>query len=275
MDNTKAARTVEVATGSVAGRVHRRLGRPNQDAVAWRLGSGGLVMVVCDGCGSGARSEVGAELSARLWLRALAARVDAGAAIDAELFAAAGDEVLDHLATLCAALGCASHEARAELVVSHLLATALCAIVTAEVAAVHALGDGVIGLGREQRLIGPFADNQPPYLALGLVGDRPVGETWIADAAVGSAVLATDGAGPLLGGAPWDLLDAAGPGADPLYRNPAALTRKLGLLAEDTTAIDWDARRVERRPALLDDDTTIALARWTCPRASAVGGGRS
>lgn len=251
----------EVATGSVAGRVHRRLGRPNQDAVAWSRGDRGLVMVVCDGCGSGARSEVGAELTARLWLRALRERVEAGAAVEPALFAAAGDQVLDVLAALCAALGCDSTSARTELVVSHLLATALCAVVTRDQAAVHAQGDGVVGLGREQRVIGPFPDNQPPYLALGLVGERTPGETWFADATVGSALLATDGAAPLVVAQPGsDLLDAAG--ADALYKNPAALTRRLGLLAEDATTIDWDARRVERRPALLDDDTTIALARW-------------
>ena len=251
---------VELATGSVAGRVHRRLGRPNQDAVAWHRGGHGLVVVVCDGCGSGARSEVGAELGARLWLRALRDRVEAGAAIDEALFTAAGDQVLDALAALRAALGGAAAPARTELVVSHLLATSLCAVVTPTRAAVHAQGDGVIGLGREQRVIGPFADNQPPYLALALVGERLPGVTWLADADVGSALLATDGAGPLVTGAARGLLDAAG--ADALYKNPAALTRRLGLLAEDATTIDWDARRVERRPALLDDDTTIALARW-------------
>ena len=260
MDDTKA---VEVATGSVAGRSHRRVGKANQDAVAWRRGGRGLVMVVCDGCGSGARSEVGAEVGARLWLRALGERVEAGAVIDEALFAAAGDEVLDHLAALCAILGAPAGEARRELVGSHLLATSLCAVITRARVAVHALGDGVVGLGREQRVIGPFPDNAPPYLALGLIGERPRGETWSADAAVGCALLATDGAVPLLTGAGAcpELVDAAD--AEPLYRNPAALTRRLGLLAEDATSIDWDAGRVERSPALLDDDATIALARWS------------
>jgi hypothetical protein len=257
---------VEVAVGSVAGRTHRRMGKPNQDAVAWRRGRRGLVMVVCDGCGSGARSEVGAELTARLWLRTLGERLDAGAAIDDALFDAAGDEVLDHLAALCAIAGSPAGAARVDLVASHLLATSLCAVITRERAAVHALGDGVVGLGRAQRVIGPFADNQPPYLALGLIGERPRGETWIEDAAVGSALLATDGAMPLVTGvaiaAGLDLVDPEGASAELLYRNPAALTRKLGMLAEDATAIDWAACRVERTPALLDDDTTIALARW-------------
>ncbi len=249
---------VEVATASVAGRVHRRLGRPNQDAVAWRQGPRGLVIVVCDGCGSGARSEIGAELTARLWTRALAERLAGGAVVEPALFAAAGDEVLDHLAALCASLGCGDDAARGELVGSHLLATSLCAVVDREHAAVHAIGDGVLGLGREQRVVGPFPDNAPPYLAHGLVGARPAGETWVASAEVGSVVLATDGAAALAT-SHHALLDAT---SDQLYRNPAALGRRLALLAEDATTIDWDAQRVDRRPALLDDDTTIALARW-------------
>lgn len=253
----------EVATGSVAGRLHRRLGRPNQDAVSWRLGPGGLVVVVCDGCGSGARSEVGAELTARLWLRALAARVDGGAAVDEALFATAGDEVLDHLAAFAAALAGTGDAERTALISSHLLATSLCAVVTADLVGTHAIGDGVVGLGLQQRIHGPFPDNQPPYLALGLLGRRPTGETWLADATVGSLVLATDGATPLVAATgELDLLDAID---DRLHRNPQALTRRLGLLADDAITIDWDARRVARRPAVLDDDTTIALARWRTP----------
>jgi hypothetical protein len=256
----------EVATGSVAGRTHRRMARPNQDAVAWWRGERGLVMIVCDGCGSGARSEVGAELTARLWLRALGERLAAGADVDEALFASAGDEVLAGLAAVCALLAGPDAAARRELVASHLLATSLCAVVTRERAAVHAHGDGVVGLGRERRVIGPFADNQPPYLALGLVGERPAGDTWLADADVGCALLATDGALALVddaAGSAGELLDPEHADAARCYRNPATLTRRLGLLAEDTTAIDWAAGKVERGAALLTDDTTIALARWS------------
>ena len=67
----------EVAAGSVAGRMHRRLARPNQDAVSWIRARRGVVLVVCDGCGGAPRSEVGAALGARLWSRALVERLDA------------------------------------------------------------------------------------------------------------------------------------------------------------------------------------------------------
>src|SRR5687768_3993005 len=89
--------STEVAAGRGAGRTHRRLSRPNQDAVAWTRTARGVVLVVCDGCGGAPRSEVGAALGARLWSRALAERLEGGAAADAALFEAAGADVIAHL----------------------------------------------------------------------------------------------------------------------------------------------------------------------------------
>src|SRR4051794_26892607 len=67
----------EVAAGSVPGRDHLGrgnllAGRNNQDAYAWSCSEAGLVAVVCDGCGGGRHSEVGAQLGARLLVTALA-----------------------------------------------------------------------------------------------------------------------------------------------------------------------------------------------------------
>ena len=56
----------EVAGGTVIGTDHLAVGRPNQDAYAFRAEGRCLAAVVCDGCGSGARTEVGAALGARL-----------------------------------------------------------------------------------------------------------------------------------------------------------------------------------------------------------------
>ncbi len=244
----------EVAAGSVAGRVHRRLARPNQDAVTWDRTRRGVVLVVCDGCGGAPRSEVGAALGVRLWSRALSARLDAGAAVDAALFEAAGGDVLAHLAALVAAMA----DDPAAVVADHLMFTSLAAVVTPEAVAVHAIGDGVIAIGDVRHEVGPFPDNAPPYLARALLGERPAGVTWTADPReVDLVAIASDGAGALP-----ELRALA---ADVVFRNPAALTRRLSLLAEDAVEIDWDERRVVRRPALLDDDTTIAIARWSRP----------
>ncbi len=242
----------EVATGSVAGRVHRRMARPNQDAVSWIRTRCGVVLVVCDGCGGAPRSEVGAALGARLWSRALADRLDAGAAADATLFEAAGDDVIVRLRELSGAMAADP----TAVVIDHFMFTSLAAVITPEVIAVHAIGDGVIALGDAIRVVGPYPENQPPYLAQALVGPRPAGLTWLADPReIDRVAIASDGAGALP--------DLTGLAADIVFRNPAALTRRLSLLAEDQVEIDWDARRVVRTPALLDDDTTIAMARWS------------
>ena len=144
------------------------------------------------------------------------------------------------------------------VIVEHFMFTTVAAVVTAERVLVHAIGDGVVVLGDAVQLIGPFPDNQPPYLAQALLGGRAAGSTWVADPReIDRLIIASDGAGALAGGELTALV------SDLAFRNPAALTRKLSLLAEDTTEIDWDARRVERRAALLDDDTTIAMARWS------------
>ena len=250
--------TIEIAAGSVAGRVHRKLCRPNQDAVAWRrLAGGGAVLVVCDGCGGAARSEVGAALGARLWTEALGRRLDGGAAVDEALFDGAGGDVLARLGALAEGMG-----APATAVVEHFMFTTIAAVVSPARVAIYAVGDGVFSLGEAVHVIGPFADNQPPYLAQALLGAPAPGSIWFADPReIDRVVIATDGAGALVGGI-WASAGLTGLASDVIFRNPAALTRKLALLAEDRVEIDWDARRVDRRAALLDDDTTIAVARW-------------
>ncbi|MFN7131809.1 MAG: protein phosphatase 2C domain-containing protein, partial [Myxococcales bacterium] len=70
--------TLQIAAGSVIGRLHANAGRNNQDAFDVSVGPEVAVAVVCDGCGSGARSEVGAVLGARLLTAAL--RTEAAAA---------------------------------------------------------------------------------------------------------------------------------------------------------------------------------------------------
>ena len=61
----------ELAAGSIRGREHLRLGRNNQDAYAILSNEQYTVAVVCDGCGSGQHSEVGAQIGARLTIESL------------------------------------------------------------------------------------------------------------------------------------------------------------------------------------------------------------
>ena len=257
-DEAAVGGDLAIAVGSVAGWVHRRVGRPNQDAAQVVRTAAGVAIAVCDGCGSGKRSEIGATFGARLWTRALAERLVAGPMTAADLGEVA-DVVLDRLAVVAATLG----DDRVEVTREHFLFTSLVAVVTDTQVVVGAIGDGVIGLGDVVHVLGPFADNAPPYLTEAWFGQRRELATWTRGKdEIDRLILATDGAGPLVA-PPRDspsLAELADEGA--IYRNPYALERRLRLLADDGLQIDWDAHRTYRRAALLDDDTTAVCVRW-------------
>ncbi len=264
-NDAAAAPIIRAAAGAVVGRSHRRLGRPCQDAWALAQTEAVAVAVVCDGCGSGGRSEVGAAIGARLYARAVTAAVGEGATLaDERTWIAIRDRVIAQFAPLVAAMG----DDPVAIVREQFLFTALCAAFTAEHAVVMAIGDGVFAIDGEVRTLGPFADNQPPYLGYGLVGTAPaltVFEVREA-AAVRTLLIATDGAEGFVDGA----IDAAGEPIGPLtqflagdrwFANPDALRRRLAVINSELTAIDHARGAIVRRGAPLDDDTAIAVLR--------------
>lgn len=243
---------VRAAAAAVAGAHHRRTGRNGQDAAATWTGPGAGVAVVCDGCSAGAGSEVGARLGAELVIAAASRELARGARAGAIWPA-----VQEHVAGTLGRLAAAMSGDRTRIVRDHFLFTIVAAAYAGDEVAVWALGDGAYALGGRARVLGPFPDNQPPYLAYTLLGDAPAPHLEVADARCGSVLVATDGAAELG-------LDALGP-ADAHLRHPDALRRRLAVLARADERIDWDARRVERRPAALQDDGAVALLRWGRP----------
>lgn len=161
-----------LAGGSVTGRRHRQLGRNNQDAFCWRESSLATVAVVCDGCGSGAHSEIGAGLGARLVANAMLRQLQraesdiAGdvAALEPEIvLERTRQEVLKRLRVLSRAMG--AREALGEC----LLFTVVGVWLGRREAIFFALGDGALWINGEEIALGPFPDNAPPYLAYGLL----------------------------------------------------------------------------------------------------------
>jgi hypothetical protein len=259
-----------VAAGSVVGRAHRRLGRGNQDQFASLALGGGLVAVVCDGCGSGARSEVGAALGARLWAAAIAERIGLGVDLDDdELWCGARDAVTERLRDLAAAMGGALDATVRE----HFLFTSVIAACTADRVALAAIGDGVIAIDREVRVLGPFEDNQPPYLGYGILGEPPPFTTRIVRNAddVQALLIASDGAEAFVDGALRDAGDeeigtlAQFTGSARWFGNPDALRRRLAVINREEVGIDWDRGALDRRGAPLEDDTTIVVLRRGAP----------
>ena len=203
-------------------------------------------IVVCDGCSSGANSEVGAKLGARVLIGMLAARLRVGAQLD---WAAVRADLVQVFATLLEQLP----GDRALAIREHFLFTVVAAVVTHDGLAVWAMGDGIYAIGDRMRQLGPFEDNQPPYLAYDLLGDPQRAHLDVVAPTSGTIAIATDGALEL------DLPKFA---ADRFVDHPDTLRRELAILARGSDRIDWDERRVARIPAAIQDDCAIGVVRW-------------
>jgi hypothetical protein len=267
----------EFAAGSVAGRGHRLAGRNNQDAYCCLNDQGYTVAVVCDGCGSGVQSEVGAQLGARLVAHALlrrAPRLKCQKPSCAEsLLEQVRKVVLARLMVLSEAVG----EEPSQFIGSHFLFTVVGALFTPTVAMFFSLGDGVLVIDGEEIPLGPFADNAPPYLAYGLVETTlewanpellrfqvhrvvPLDE-------LRSFLLGTDGV--------LDLKKCAArnvPGKDEIvgplsqfwredrfFNNPDMTRRRLAGINRDALVRTGESPRCEI--GLLQDDTTLIVGR--------------
>ncbi len=242
---------IRVTGAAVTGARHLRTARNGQDAAAVWACEGTGAVVVCDGCGSGGSSEVGARLGAQLVIAALAQRLEAGGSpADPQLWDGMRSEVVERIAGLAAAMG----GDLAQRIHEHFLFTVVAAAIRGDDAAVWAVGDGVYASAGRTRELGPFADNEPPYLAYDLLGMPQIAHhEAVVSATGGVIVVATDGVAEL------------GLDAIPVERclaHPDALRRQLTVLARGAETIEWDARRVVRTPALLQDDGAVAILAW-------------
>jgi hypothetical protein len=236
--------TISRAAAAVTGARHVRTARNGQDAAAaWTSGDVG-VAVVCDGCGGGASSEVGARLGAQLVLRLV--REELARTRPGEVWPAVRERLVSELARLVDALG----GDRATVIHDHFLFTIVATAWAGDEIAVWALGDGGYVLGDRSRILGPFADNQPPYVGYDLLGAPQPAHLELADASCGLVMVASDGAAEV------GLEQFA---RRELAAHPDALRRRLTVLARGVERIDWEARRIDRAPAPLQDDGAVAL----------------
>ena len=240
---------MDTIIASVTGARHLRVARNGQDAAAAASGPGWAAAAVCDGCSAGAYSEVGARLGAALAVAALARRLAEGGSGD--VWADVQAEVIAALAALADRMG----EDRVRAVVDHFLFTIVAVAATRDAASVWAIGDGAYSFGRcgDTRVLGPFADNQPPYLGYALLGDAPRAHVETAPAGTQIVAVATDGA--------LDLAGDVARFAQPRYLDHADRARReLSVLARGREVIEWDERRVVRT-AELQDDCAVAVVR--------------
>ncbi|KYF80071.1 hypothetical protein BE17_14640 [Sorangium cellulosum] len=263
----------QIAGGTVAGTDHLAVGRPNQDACAYRSEGGCLAAVVCDGCGSGARSEVGAALGARLVTEQVLGALRRGGDIESpETWEEVRRGTLAPLRAVADGMG----GSLAEVVSTYFLFTVVGLAISGDTACTFSLGDGLIALGDELLRLGPFPRNEPPYLAYGLLDRPPGGEAprftvhrAFPASALGTALLGTDGALDLLESSSRQLPGGGGEVGplsrfwedDRYFRNPDAVRRRLALINRQVARPVWNEERMEREGGLLRDDTTLVIVR--------------
>ncbi|HZJ63240.1 MAG TPA: protein phosphatase 2C domain-containing protein [Kofleriaceae bacterium] len=243
--------TISARGAAVSGARHLRMARNGQDAVATWTGDGAGAIVVCDGCSAGHSSEVGARLGAQLVIAAVTARLRGGESPGA-LWAGVRAQVAAVLGQLAEAMP----GDRAAAIREHFLFTIVAAVAAGGEASVWAIGDGAYAFGDRMRELGPFTDNQPPYLAYDLLGMPQPARLETIAARAGSVMVATDGAAEL------GLAELAGLVDEAMLAHADGLRRRLTVLARGGERVDWEARRVVRTPAALQDDGAIAVLRW-------------
>lgn len=267
----------ELAAGSIAGRNHQRTGLNNQDAYYGFSSSEATIAVVCDGCGSGAHSEVGAKIGARSVAEAIRRSLwnqPPDYPLDSAFLEAVRREVLVQLQNLAQAMGGDGDAVDKQIVYDYFLFTIIGALLTPRGAMVFSLGDGVIIVNGKPLFLGPFPDNAPPYLAYELLW--PDKECWqfqvhyqLAIDEVDSILIGTDGVGDLMA-----LAERNFPGKskaigaigqfweeDRYFKNPDIVRRQLSLMARKVQKIDWENRQAIEEVGLLPDDTTLMVIR--------------
>jgi len=260
---------LEVAAGGVSGRSHIVAGKANQDAHAFRGESSGFCGVVCDGCGSGKHSEVGASLGARIISENVVEAIRDGYLLrDEKTWERIREKTLGTLKALLAALG----EPAANIVADYFLFTVVGVAVSHECAVIFGIGDGSFALNGELVRLGPFPGNAPPYLGYGLLGSGPPFtihrhcglETFE------SALVATDGlddyeanVGKTYPAGRGELVRPVSSfwHEDKYFQNADALRRTLALVNREMNRPVWNEKRIVKEPGLLEDDTTILVVR--------------
>ncbi len=255
----------QIASGSVVGRDHRVVYKNNQDALAVTEYEGLTIMVVADGCSSGLKSEVGAQLGVRLVTEHIARMYASRRAIDWKRLER---QVVSQLDVIAQSLG-GDYRKTVE---DFLLFTLVGAVLTQETATFFACGDGVLLINGQVLALGPYPGNMPPYLAYRLleselrIDPREVNLAPVAERpidSIDSFVLGTDGVDDIVRHAGRNLpgLEGLVGGIDQFWLNDRYFKGNLDLVSRQLRLMARDFPVANPEHGLLHDDTTLIVAR--------------
>jgi hypothetical protein len=270
----------QVAGGSVIGTYHLHVNMNNQDHYFFKDSPYGTVGIVCDGCGSGAHSEVGAKFGAKYigeMIHQLLSEADAHYGPD-QFLPVVWRKLTNKLEEFTKDINDLDYEYNLFTVVGFYITKFDWAndhspneVVT------FSIGDGYIALNGHLSQLEPDNNNAPSYPAYANmnngIGNEKLG--FVVNHIVDvdnfvSLMIATDGV--------EELIDACGgktfPGKDkpigPLeqfwrehkyFTNPMQITRCLRMINTPKIKIDWKQRTKITESGLLPDDTTLIVCR--------------
>lgn len=154
---------IQVRAGQIIGRDHMARQANTQDSFAIAQQNGYVVGVVCDGCGSGISSEVGAKLAAQYIVTQAKSMLDVGMSPDS-VVKALYPSVVRFLGYLVAGMQPIDH---IDFIHHHLLFTVVGVIASDEQTLVFSAGDGIIAI--DDRVTQINQNNTPAYIAYNLL----------------------------------------------------------------------------------------------------------
>jgi hypothetical protein len=238
---------------STIGNHHKNRAANSQDAFAVIQHKQQTVLVLADGCGSGAHSEVGAKLAVANLAQRLVGGEDLASALAA---------VTTMLADIAAQI-CPDQAHYTDIITNYMLFTLLGAVFSPDQAFAFAVGDGVVAWQTDQAtqielLTAP--NNAPDYLGYALLGQEYAiwRQDWVQPPQ--KLLLASDG---LPAAAAHALIPVLW--HDNMWHNPHNLQRYLTCQGRDT--IKMTAGQLQRTPGRWRDDITVVLARQDQPGA--------
>lgn len=258
----------QITGGSVPGTEHTKPGQPgwcnNQDAFAWRSTDEYLVAIVSDGCSSAPYSETGAQLAAHFLSTNIAEQLAKSGAKGLDLGLALA-EVIQFVRGLSLALGAGEADVK-KVVLDRFLFTVVGVAMDQQVTTVFSLGDGVFAVNGELQQLGPFPNNEPPYLAYNLLTNiwRDFSIASVTPTCdVHSLMIGTDGVLDLAAAAQMPMPgreEVVGPLSQfweesKYVQNADNIRRRLALANRETA----DGTHVKK--GLLPDDTTLVIVR--------------
>ncbi len=263
---------------SILGRHHREIGKNNQDAFYVLEDENLVIGLVADGCGSTVHSEVGSNLAVRIIANLIKKHIYQIKQTN-DLLEKVRLDFLVELHILVNQIGTSV----SKTINDFFLFTLVGFILDAKELIVFSLGDGVVVVNDDIKKIGPFPQNEPPYLAYALTGStlENQNEDFLRFQILNrldfcdfeQVVIGSDGLN--------DLIFKQGeniPGKKitvpsfldfiknkKLFNNTDLLRRKLFLINRDAVMykrnIDGQITDVLCEKGLLEDDTTLIIAR--------------